>query len=386
MNKKIGVIILIVAILIIAVSFITFTDLGGEIREFLYYKITTPKEIVKIEEQEKITITYTYSFQEERFEIEVTDKEFIKMIKDNISNKKLDNYSWQIDLAVLGKYTIDLGNDVSFKFDYYDDDGYVIIRDKDKQFLTKIEPEILSKVIDIVDIKLTEKASMFQTQKVTITDKEEHQINIERKTAIEYILKQCKNIYTKEMNYEVSMITPDYEINFNNGVHIIKYKQNDRGFLVKDGILYEAYGLQALDTILEDAFDNVEEKEQMFNTNKITITSPKKTIEITDENIIEKIITPIIYSKIQEKEWTKDYDITEEYNNGIKIKINNYEFLIPGKVGTVTIGNRYIISEDKKISLCFPLEDLEEYANELLGNEKQKTTGGTVIMQVPELS
>lgn len=359
-----------------------FTDLGSEIREFIYYKITTPKETVKIEEQEKIIITYTYSFQEESFDIEVTDQEFIKMIKDNISNKKLNNYSGQIGLAILGEYSVDLGNDVIFKFDYYDDEGYVYMSNKDKHFLTRIEPEILSKVIDIVDIKLTENASIFQTQKVTVTDKEDNPINIERKTAIEYILKQCKNIYTKEMDYEPTIVTPDYEINFNNGVQIIKYNQNDRGFLLKNGILYEAYGLQALDTILENAFDNVEEKEQMFNTNNITITSPKKIIEITDKNIIEKIITPIIYSKMQETEWTKNYDITEEYNNGIKIKINNYEFLIPGKVGTVTIGNRYIISEDKKISLCFPLADLEEYANELLGIEKQKTTG-TVIIQVP---
>lgn len=382
MNKKTVVVILIIAILVMAVSFIMFTDLGSEIREFIYYKITTPKETVKIEEQEKIIITYTYSFQEESFDIEVTDQEFIKMIKDNISNKKLNNYSGQIGLAILGEYSVDLGNDVSFKFDYYDDDGYVYMSNKNKHFLTRIEPEILSKVIDIVDIKLTENASIFQTQKVTVTDKEDNPINIERKTAIEYILKQCKNIYTKEMDYEPTIVTPDYEINFNNGVQIIKYNKNDRGFLLKDGILYEAYGLQALDTILENTFDNVEEKEQMFNTNNITITSPKKIIEITDKNIIEKIITPIIYSKMQETEWTKNYDITEEYNNGIKIKINNYEFLIPGKVGTVTIGNRYIISEDKKISLCFPLEDLEEYANELLGIEKQKTTG-TVIMQVP---
>lgn len=197
-----------------AVSFIMFTDLGREIREFIYYKITIPKETVVIEEQAEITITYTYGFQEESFDIEVTDKEFIKKIKDNISNRKLNNYSGQIGLAVLGEYTVNLGNDVSFKFDYYDDEGYVYMSNKDKHFLTRIEPEILSKVIDIVDIKLTENASIFQTQKVTVTDKEDNPINIERKTAIEYILKQCKNIYTKEMDYEPTIVTPDYEINY----------------------------------------------------------------------------------------------------------------------------------------------------------------------------
>ena len=112
----------------------------------------------------------------------------------------------------------------------------------------------------------------------------------------------------------------------------------------------------------------------MFTTNKITITDSNKSIEITDKETIEKITTPIIYSNMQEKDWLENYDIAEEYNNGIKIKINSYEFLIPGKKGSVTIGNRYIISEDRKISLCFPLQDIEKYVNQLLENKIEKTT------------
>ena len=381
-KKKVIIILILIAIAIILISTIMFTGLGREMIQYLHYRIKTPKETITLEEQDHIKITYTYRWQEESFDIDVTDKELIKLIKDNISNKKLNNYSGQIGLAVMGEYCVDLGNNIKFKFDNYDDDGFVMMFDNDTQFLTKINPQILSKVVDIVDIKLTEKVAIFKTNKITITNNKEKQINIERKTAIEYILNQCKNVYTKEMDYELSIVAPDYRINFNNGVEIFKYKQSDRGFLLKDGMLYEAYGIEGLDTILENAFDNIKEKEQMFNTDKIIITSPNKEIEITDKETIEKITTTIVYSKIQEKGWLDDYNIKEEYDNGIKIKINDYEFLIPGKVGSVTIGNRYIISANKKISLCFTLQDLEQYANELLGNKLEKPTG-LVTIEVP---
>lgn len=383
MNKKILIIIIIIAIFIMLACILMFTPIGREISTFLYYKITTPKENVTIEEQEKIKITYKYGWTEESFDIDVTDKEFIKMIKDNISNKKLENYSGQIGLAVLGEYTVDLGSGISFKFD--SDDGFVMMNIGRKSFLTKINPEILSKVIEIVDIKLTENIQMFKTNKITISQKDETctvVTDIEEKTAIEYILNQCKNIYTKEINYEPTIVDPDYEMNFNNNVKLYIYKEKLQGWILKDGILSEAYGLNVFDTILENAFNNIAQKKEMFTTNKITITDSNKSIEIADKEIIEKITTPIIYSNIQEKDWLTSYDIAEEYNNGIKIKINSYEFLIPGKKGIVTIGNRYIISEDRKISLCFPLQDIEEYANKLLGNKIEKTTG-IVSIAVP---
>lgn len=378
MNKKILIIILIIVIFIMLAGILMFTPIGGEIRAFLYYKITTPKENVIIKEQEKIKITYKYGWTGESFNIDVTDKEFIKMIQDNISNKKLENYSGQIGLAVFEEYVVDLGSGISFKFDNYDDDGLVMMNNGKKSFLTKINPEILSKVIEIVDVKLTENIEIFKTNKITISQKDETctvVTDIEEKTAIEYILNQCKNIYTKEINYQPSIVAPDYEMDFNNNVKLYIYKQKVQGWILKDGILSEAYGLNVFDTILENAFNNIAQKKEMFTTNKITIADPNKSIEITDKEIIEKITTPIIYSNIQEKEWLTNYDIIEEYTNGIKIKINSYEFLIPGKKGTVTIGNRYIISEDRKISLCFPLQDIEEYANKLLGNKIEKTTG-----------
>lgn len=371
MNKKVIIIILVIAVFIALVGIIMFTPIGEEIRETIAYEIITPKEKITIAEQEKIKITYTYGWTEESFDIDVTDKNIIKMITENISNKKLKNYSGQIGLAVIGKYKVDLENNISFEFDNYDDDGFVIIHNKEKQFLTKIEPEILAKIVDIVDIKLTENTEIFKTNKITISQKDETcttLTDIEEKSAIEYILNQCKNIYIKEINYEPMIIAPDYEMNFNNNIKLYIYKQKEQGWILNNGILSEAYGLNVFDTILENAFNNITQKKEMFNTNKITITDPNKTIEITDKETIEKITTPIIYSNIQEKEWLTNYDITEEYNNGIKIKINNYEFLIPGKKGNVTIGNRYIIDSNKKISLCFPLQEIEDYANKLLGN------------------
>lgn len=385
MNKKILIIVLIITVFIMLAGILMFTPIGREISTFLYYKITTPKETVTIKEKEKIKITYKYGWTEESFDIDVTDKEFIKMIRDNISNKKLENYSGQIGLLVLGEYDVDLGNGISFKFDNYDDDGFVMMSNGEKSFLTKINPEILSKVIEKVDIKLTENIEMFKTNKITISQKDETctiVTDIEENTAIEYILNQCKNIYTKQINYEPIIVAPDYEIDFNNNVKLYIYKQKLQGWILKDGILSEAYGLNVFDTILENAFNNIAQKKEMFTANKITITDSNKSIEITDKEIIEKITTTIIYSNIQEKEWLANYDITEEYNNGIKIKINSYEFLIPGKKGTVTIGNRYIISEDRKISLCFPLQDIEEYANKLLGNKIEKPTG-LVSIAVP---
>lgn len=370
MNKKILIIILIIAIFIILAGILIFIPIGKEIRNYIQYKITTPKETVTIEEQEKIKITYKYGWTEESFDIDVTDKEFIKMIKDNISNKKLENYSGQIDLLILGEYTVDLGSGISFKFDSAD--GFVMMNIEGKSFLTKINPEIVSKIIKIVDIKLTENIEMFKTNKITISQNDETctvVTDIEEKTAIEYILNQCKNIYTKQINYEPTIVAPDYEMNFNNNVKLYIYKEKLQGWILKDGILSEAYELNVFDTILKNAFNNIAQKKEMFTTNKITITDSNKSIEIVDKEIIEKITTPIIYSNIQEKDWLTNYDITEEYNNGIKIKINSYEFLIPGKKGLVTIGNRYIIAEDRKISLCFPLQDIEEYANKLLGNK-----------------
>ncbi len=375
--KKKKIIIILVVILVLAILFgiITFTGIGTEIRSYLKYKIMVPKEVVSFEEKEHITITYTYPLQNEKFDIDVTDKEIIKIIKDNINNKKLENYSGLIGLAVMGTYKAELDENTSFTFDYEDDDGYVMMEHNEKQFLTKIEPKILSKIVAIVDEKLTENIQMFKTEKITITNKEEKQIEIDRKTAIDYLLEQCKDITSEEIVDELNIVTPDYKIKFNDEVELLKYNQSGQGFLLKNGNLNRAYGLEGFDTFLKNAFENLEEKETMFTANKITITSKNKSMEITDEAVIEKITTPLIYSDIQERDWLENHDITEEYENGIKIKINNCEFLIPGKIGYVTIGNRYIITEDRKIKLCFPLKDIEKYVNELLGNKQEKPTG-----------
>lgn len=386
MSKKVRIIILVVvALLITLIGIVMFTGIGGEIRAFLHYRLTIPKEIVTVAPEKRIKVTYTYNMQQESFSIDVTDQELIKMIKE-ISNKKLNNYSSQIGLLIMGRYTVDLGNEISFQFDNYDDDGFVLMHDKDKRFLTKINPEILNKVVSIVDVKLTENIEMFRTNKITVTKRtmkadkvsvlNEDKLDITEKTAIEYILNQCKNIYTKPIDYMPSIVAPDYELDFNNNIKLLVYEEKEKGWILKDGILSEAYELNVFDTILENAFKDIKQKKQMFTADKITITSPNKTVEITNKDIIERITTPIIYSNISRPDWIKSYNITEEYDSGIKIKINDNEFLIPG---IKIIGNRYVIDKDKKISLCFPLEDIEQYVNELLGNKTKEATGLVTI-------
>ena len=379
MKKKVVIIVLVIVVILLVLSgIIIFTDAGQGVRTFLYEQLVLPKRTVTIGDLENVVITYKYD-EEESFDITTEDAELIKMIEE-ISNKRLVDHSSQIGLAYLGYYKVDLGNDVSFTFDNYDDDGFVFITDKDRTFLAKIEPRILEKVMDIVDQELTERTKIFQTDKVTLSQKDNtNKITITEKTAVDYILEQCKNIYIKEINYLPSIVTPDYELDFNNDIILAIYKDNAKGWLLKDGILSEAYRVDTFENIIENALEDNQTKREMFSTDKITIEYKNKSIEITDNEQIEKITTPLIYSDIATPSWLEDYDITEEYNGGIKVKINNYEYLIPGKKGDVTIGNRYIISQDGKISLCFPLKSIDSYINELLGIEVEQAGGATVI-------
>ena len=379
MKKKVVIIVLVIVVILLVLSgIIIFTDAGQGVRTFLYEQLVLPKRTVTIGDLENVVITYKYD-EEESFDITTEDAELIKMIEE-ISNKRLVDHSSQIGLAYLGYYKVDLGNDVSFTFDNYDDDGFVFITDKDRTFLAKIEPRILEKVMDIVDQELTERTKIFQTDKVKLSQKDNtNKITITEKTAVDYILEQCKNVYIKEINYLPSIVTPDYELDFNNDIILAIYKDNAKGWLLKDGILSEAYRVDTFENIIENALEDNQTKREMFSTDKITIEYKNKSIEITDNEQIEKITTPLIYSDIATPSWLEDHDITEEYNGGIKVKINNYEYLIPGKKGDVTIGNRYIISQDGKISLCFPLKSIDSYINELLGIEVEQAGGATVI-------
>lgn len=382
MKKKVVIIVLVIVVILLVLSgIIIFTDAGQGVRTFLYEQLVLPKRTVTIGDLENVVITYKYD-EEESFDITTEDAELIKMIEE-ISNKRLVDHSSQIGLAYLGYYKVDLGNDVSFTFDNYDDDGFVFITDKDRTFLAKIEPRILEKVMDIVDQELTERTKIFQTDKVTLSQKDNtNKITITEKTAVDYILEQCKNVYIKEIDYLPSIVSPDYELEFNNEVSLLIYKDNSKGWLLKDGILSEAYGVDTFENIIKNALEDNQTKKEMFTTDKIAIEYKDKSIEITDKEQIEKITTPLIYSKIESRDFLKTYDITEEYNGGIKVKINNYEYLIPGKKGKTTIGNRYIISQDGEISLCFPLASIDSYINELLGI-KVEQTGGSTVMIVP---
>lgn len=373
-KKKIIIFTIIIIIVLLIIGGLMFTSMGEEIRSYISYKILVPKENIQIENKDSIKISYTYRWSNEGFDIQVTDKEIINSIMENISNKKLNNYSGQIGLAIMGEYKVDLGNNISFEFDRYSEE-HIIIKTPNKNFLTKINPEILKKVIEIVDEKLKQNIEMFKTNKITISKKSEDYIGkmeIEEKTAIEYILELCKDVYTKEINYEPNIVAPSYKIQFTNNVKLLVYNKKSEGWLLKDGKLSEAYGLNVFETIIENAFDNIEERKTMFKTDRITLRSPEKTVEVTDENIVEKITTNLMYSTIGEPKWLEEYDIKEEYDSGIKVQLNDYEFLIPGDK---KIGNRYIISKDKKVKLCYPLQNVEQYIYEQLGIKKEKTTG-----------
>lgn len=368
MNKKKTIVVFGIFIIIIGIviGMLFFTGLGQEIRQYIFYKISVPKELVEVGKIEKAKIIYTYEFSEESFEIELVNQSLMNMIEESIQNKKLNNYSSQIGLAILGNYKVNLPNNISFKFDYEDNEGFVKMVANGKEFLTKINPKILSEIVQIVDMKLTQNIEMYKTDKIVINKIEGclvEQTKIEEKTVIEYILNACKNVYTKEINYEPSIVTPNYEIDFNNNIKLLIYKKNEKGWLLKNGILSEAYGLNIFDTITENSFNNIEEKKKMFETNKITIVSPNKTIEITEKEKVEKIVANLIYGSITEVEWLKNCNIEDEYNTGIKIKINENEFVIPG---IKIVGNRYIITKEKELKLCYPLQNFEKYVEELL--------------------
>jgi len=286
------------------------------------------------------------------------------MIRNEIYNQNLKDYSREIGLLIFGEYTVYLENNIYFKFDGYEDNGWIRLYNNGKDILTKINPEILNRVKEKVDVKLTENIQMFKTEKITVIDKWDKQHDFESKAIIEYILELCKGFYIKELKEQKNIEKPDYKIDFNNGVEIYKYSSKDNGYLLKDNMVYEIYGMQFFSTILENAFNKAEELSKSLRADRVNIVTPTKNVEITDEYVVDKITSFIIYSSIHDDgAWLENYDISEEYNSGIKIKINNYEFLIPGDKH---IGNRFLITENGKILSCFPLIDLEAYVETLI--------------------
>ncbi len=367
MKKKIGVMIIGILVIAIIVAYIMmFTDFGQSVRTDLYETYGKEKEIVIIEKPKNIKVTYHYGMSDIGFEMNVTDEEIINQLVDSISNKELNNETKAgIMLYIRGKYEVNFGNDITIKFDGYDN-GYIKLSNKEKEFITQINSEGLKKIEDIINVKLAENAKVFNTKKITVTNAENKSVDITRKTAIEYILNECRYVGTKETNSNEVQEELRYKIDFNNGIEILQYEGIEQGKLTKDGTKYEVYGLEALDRILEFVFYDSERKDKMFSTDKIIIESLSQSIEITDKDIIEKITTPLVYSDLQERDYISKRDITEEYNNAIKVKINDYELLVSDKRGAFTMGDRYIIYPDKTRKMYFLLEDIEDYINELL--------------------
>lgn len=365
MKKKTKIIIFIVIIIIaIFVCIIKFKDFRQEVSGNTY-KIE--KEIVLIEKPKSIKVSYHYGSSDVGIEIDMTDEEIINELVDAISNNELNNETKAgLMLEIIGKYEIDFGNGKKIKFDRLNSE-YIKICDKEKEFITKIELKSpLKKIGTIIDKKLTEDAKMFNTDKITVTNIENKKVDITRKTALEYILKECKDIGVKQIEDSTINEKLKYKINFNNGIEIIQYDGLNKGTLIENSTKYEVYGLEVLYKILEFAFYDSEEKDKMFSADKIIIESSSKSIEITDKDIIEKITTPIVYSDLQERDYISNRDIEEEYNNAIKVKINDYELLVSDKNKDTRMGDRYIIYPDKTRKMYFLLEDIEDYVNELL--------------------
>lgn len=153
MKIKRGIVVLIVVIIVVIILavILKYTKIGQEIIESISSKFESKTEVITIERPEKIKLTYIYRWPTDGFDIEVTDNELIKMIVDNISNKELFNETKAgLMLLIFGYYKVDLENGVSFAFDDCDA-GYIKIYTPEKEFITKINPEVLKKIKDIVD-------------------------------------------------------------------------------------------------------------------------------------------------------------------------------------------------------------------------------------------
>lgn len=122
-----------------------------------------------------------------------------------------------------------------------------------------------SKIYDDIEVcaysknaEVVNKTSIYDTDKITITknntgEKLDSMVDITGKTEIDNIISKCNSIIIKDINYEPMILGPDYEISFNNGVELWMYESKDIGWMY-DGTLHEAYGLGALDSIIEQAF------------------------------------------------------------------------------------------------------------------------------------
>lgn len=146
------VVLIVLIVVIVTVVILKYTEIGQDIMESISSKFESKTEVIMIEEPKKIKLTYVERSSMESFDIEVSDEKLIKMIVDNISNKELFNETKAgIMLMIFGEYRVDLENDISFKFDDYNNEGYIKIHTPEKEFITKINPEVLKKIKDILD-------------------------------------------------------------------------------------------------------------------------------------------------------------------------------------------------------------------------------------------
>lgn len=176
----------------------------------------------------------------------------------------------------------------------------------------------------------------FKTNKITITknimdDKKilnEYKLDIEEKATIDYIVNQCKNIYTKEViYYQPDIVTPDYKIDFNNNVELLIYKGNQRGWMLKNGFLSEAYNLNVFDTILEYIFDNIKYDNYKKISSLSSKTSSTEILVRFDGILYGKSFSVIDYAGGSEPIGSIDKLIDSEYVPKLDGETNTEEIL-----------------------------------------------------------
>ena len=257
--KKVKIFILIILILsiIFAICFSIPT-----LREKIIYFFATRKTFVKVNEIDKIQISYypsssAYKKDSKALHIEITDKETIDFITNEVSNKVYQDYSANLGLIIFDAYVVNIGNNVCLKFPD-ESSNYMYLVKNNHSIMTKSIPKVMKKIVDIVDEELTKKAEIFRTDKVTITNMENGDFyDITDKETLENVFDACKKMTPVEVNEIEYPRTMAYKIDFNNGIEIFKYKENKviyseiDGYYIKDGKIYELYNMGAFDSILK---------------------------------------------------------------------------------------------------------------------------------------
>jgi len=259
---------------------------------------TSQMEIVN-----KVVLTYSYyspmTYENgTKLTIEVTNQEEVKALTKSLENLDTTNYSDKVGLIISGIYQVDFETGTRILFDSNLDE-YASFQKNEKKSLIKIPKEFKDKVIEIVDRKLTEKAKVYETEKITLSQEGTEPIEIQDIFVLENVLENTKNIVV-DKNIDMRNYEKNFEINFNNGIRIEVCSKEYIGKLYQN---QEAEKLVRLPVELVDLMDNRIKNEksgkvELFQTDLITIEHNGVATDITEGEKIEAITKRLAYSKI----------------------------------------------------------------------------------------